>query len=69
MYDFRYNYIKNKYGDRAKLLFIDTDSLTYKIESEDVYQEFWNDIDKFNNSNYPKTPHITIRPIKKSLVG
>ena len=54
MYDFHYNYIKNKYGDRAKLLFTDTDSLTYEIEAEDVYQDFWNDKDKFDNSNYPE---------------
>ena len=39
---------------RAKLLFADTDSLTYEIEAEDVYQDFWNDKDKFDNSNYPE---------------
>ena len=54
MYDFHYNYIKNRYGDRAKLLFTDTDSLTYEIETEDVYQDFWYDKDKFDNSDYPE---------------
>jgi len=41
MYDFHHNYIKSKYRDKAKLLFTDTDSLTYKIKTDDVYQDFW----------------------------
>ena len=53
MYDFHYNYIKKKYGNRARLLFTDTDSLTYEIEAEDVYKDFWNDKDMFDNSDYP----------------
>ena len=28
--------LKKKYGNRARLLFTDTDSLTYEIEAEDV---------------------------------
>ena len=54
MYDFHYNYIKQKYGDKAKLLFTDTDSLTYEIQTDDVYADFWSDKDKFDNSDYDK---------------
>ena len=46
MYDFHYNYIKKKYNDKDKLLFTDTDSLTYEIETEDAYKDFWSDKDK-----------------------
>ena len=53
MYDFHYNYIKKKYGDRAKLLFTDTESLTYEIEAYELYHDFWYDKDKFDNSDYP----------------
>ena len=54
MYDFHYNYIKSQYGDKARLLFTDTDSLTYEIEADDVYQDFWKDKHLFDNSDYPK---------------
>ena len=39
MYDFGYNFIKKHFD--AELLFTDTDSLTYKIKSENVYKEFF----------------------------
>ena len=37
MFDFHHNYIRDKFGDKAELLFTDTDSLMYLIQTEDVY--------------------------------
>ena len=39
MYDFHYNYIKPKNGNKAKLLFADTDILMYEIETEDFFTD------------------------------
>ena len=67
MYDFHYNYIKKKYENKAKLLFTDTDSLTYEIEAEDVYQDFFNDKDKFDNSDYPESAPYHDKSNKKVI--
>ena len=54
MYEFHYKYIRAKYGDKAKLLFTDTDSLMYEIETEDFYKDISGDVrEKFDTSNYP----------------
>ena len=50
MYDFHYNYIKNNFN--AELLFTDTDSLTYEIKSENVYEAFFKWKGLFDFSNY-----------------
>ena len=53
MFDFHYNYIRKKYGDKAELLFTDTDSLMYLIQTDDFYHDIKKDIKKkFDTSNY-----------------
>ena len=71
MYDFHYNYIKPKYGDSAKLLFTDTDSLAYEIETEDFYRDISSDVkSKFDTSNYPKDhPSGIITGVNKKVIG
>ena len=39
MYEFHYNYIKNKYDIKQKVLFTETDSLISEIKTEDVYED------------------------------
>ena len=52
MYDFHYNFIKKNFN--AELLFTDTDSLTYEIKSENVYEEVFKHKHLFDFSNFPK---------------
>ena len=46
MYRFHYEDVKARYGDRAKLLFTDTDSLCYHIETEDWYDDIREDVQR-----------------------
>ena len=71
MYDFHYNYIKPKYGENAKLLFTDTDSLAYEIETEDFYIDISSDVkSKFDTSNYPKDhPSGILTGVNKKVIG
>src|SRR5579872_738094 len=71
MYDFHYNYIKEKYGSKAKLLFTDTDSLMYEIETEDFYADISVDIElKFDTSDYPKDHPSGIKTgVNKKVIG
>ena len=49
LYDFHYSYIKQKYPDLT-LLFTDTDSFTYQIRTDNVYEDFYADKHLFNFS-------------------
>ena len=39
MYEFHYDYMIPKYGDRLKLCYMDTDSLIYSIKTKDFYSD------------------------------
>ena len=55
MYELRYDYIKPKYQDRAKLCYMDTDSFVIHTKTEDFYEEIADDVKKwFDTSNYSK---------------
>ena len=51
MYEFHYDYIKNKYDNNSRLLFTDTDRLMYEIKFEDGYEDFSNDKEMLDFSN------------------
>ena len=51
IYKFHYKHIGSKFD--AKLLFADTDSLVYEINIEDFYEDFNQDKNLFDFSDYP----------------
>ena len=44
MYEFWYDYIKPKYGDKVKLLYMDTDSFVIYNITENFYEDIADDI-------------------------
>ena len=71
MFDFHYSYIKNKYNNKAELLFTDTDSLMYLIQTEDFYLDINKDVKKkFVTSNYPEDHPSEIKTgVNKKVIG
>ena len=70
IYDFHYNYIIPKFGKRQKLLFTDTDSLCYEIETEDFFEDIAGDVDEmFDTSNFDSNHPSGIQGKNKKIPG
>ena len=68
MFSFHYMHVKAKYGTKAKLLFTDTDSLTYFVETEDIYRDMLMESDLYDFSAYPPT-HPCFSLLNKKALG
>ena len=68
MYEFHYEAIKQRYKDKAKLLFTDTDSLCYFIETADLENDRLEEIHKYDTSNYP-LDHKLYSEENKKVIG
>ncbi|KAL4112107.1 hypothetical protein QTP88_015955 [Uroleucon formosanum] len=69
MYDFYYNIIKKKYGNRVRLLYTDTDSLILEIKTNDFYQDIKINLDHFDTSDYPKDNIYGLPLVNKKVLG
>ena len=67
MYEFWYDYIKPKYGDKARLCFMDTQSFVMNIKTEDFYKGIASDVERwFDTSSYDKKDNRPL-PIGKKI--
>ena len=70
IYDFHYNYIIPKFGKKQKLLFTDTDSLCYEIETDDFFADIADDVkEMFDTSNFEKNHPSGIQGKNKKVPG
>ena len=71
MYELCYGYIKPKYGDRANLCYMDTDSFIIHIITKDFDKDIANDVGRwFDTSNYDENDKRSLPVGKnKNVIG
>ena len=68
MYEFWFDYIKPKYGYKARLCYMHTDSFVINLKTEDFYKDITNDVKRwFDRTNYDEKDkrQLPIGKIKK----
>ena len=69
MYEFHYNNMVPKYGEKLDLCYMDTDSLIYNIETGDFYKDIADDVPaRFDTSGYLPNRPLPIG-LNKKVIG
>ena len=69
MYEFHYDYMKQKYPEGLTLCYMDTDSLIYDIETDDFYKDIAEDVkDRFDTSGYSPNRPLPVG-LNKKVIG
>lgn len=69
MYDFHYNFMKPKYGDKVTLCYTDTDSFIYQVNTECFYSDMMQHIDKYDTSDYASDNIYNLPRVNKKIPG
>ena len=69
MYEFYYDYVKAKYGENAKLCYMNTDSLIVHVKTDDTYKDISKDVERrFDTSNIELEKVLPKEKSKKVIV-
>ena len=69
MYEFHYDYKKQKYLEGLTLCYMDTDPLIYDIETDDFYKDIAKDVkDGFDTSGYNPNQPLPVG-LNKKVIG
>ena len=70
LYRFHYDVMPKLVGDdKFSLLYTDTDSLIYSIETEDIYRKIKANIEHFDTSDFPNPNPYDMPRVNKKVVG
>ena len=69
MHDFYYGHLSPIYKDNFKLLYTDTDSFIFKINTHDVYKDIKESIHKYDTSDYPEINDYGMPRVNKKVIG
>ena len=68
-YKFLYDYVKPKYGKKAKLRYMDTNSFIVYVKTDDIYKDIAEDVEtRFDTSNYELEFNSIERPMPKGKI-
>ena len=68
MYEFWYDYMKPKYGNKVKLCYTDADSFIINIKTNDFYEDIASDVEnRFDTSNYEVKRSLPMGKNKKVI--
>jgi len=68
MNEFWYEHVKTKYGNKAQLLYTDTDSFIFEVECEDIYADMKENEDLYDFSDWPRD-HALFDEKNKKVIG
>ena len=68
MYDWHFNYMLKKYGEKLRMSYSDTDSFVYLVETSDFYADMKDDSHMYDLSNFPMT-HPMYSDANKKAIG
>ena len=69
MYKLYPDYVKPKYGENAKLCYVDPESFTVHIKTEDTYKDIVEDVEtRFNSSDF-ELEKLLLQRKNKNVIG
>ena len=68
MYQFWYDYLKEKYNNKIQLIYTDTDSFVKEINTDDIYKDMFENKELYDFSEYP-TDHPNYSLTNKKVLG